>query len=80
MVVCCFYLYQISRFGIKELNNVSWIRKLTLSSSPPHLEITDDDIKELPQLKFPGTICLIRGTQDEEKYQKEINELCQAGQ
>ena len=51
-------------------------RSLSMSSSPPHLEITREELPKLPRANFPGKLILITNPLKEEAtYKDEIRSL-----
>lgn len=64
-----------------QCSKVLWSRSLTsLPSAGPLLNISKTDLNDLPLLKFSGKVCVIRSTGDEERFQKEIDQMCRAGE
>ena len=50
-------------------------RSLSLSASPPYLELTHQDIFKLPLTKFTGECIVISTLEDEQKYASAIDTL-----
>ena len=50
-------------------------RLLSLSASPPYLNLTQEDLVKLPLARFTGDCILISTPQDEEKYASAIDSL-----
>ena len=50
-------------------------RLLSLSASPPYLDLTPEDLMKLPLARFPGDCILISTPEDEYKYASAIRTL-----
>lgn len=50
-------------------------RLLSLSASPPYLNLTQEDLPKLPLARFSGDRLLISTPQEEQKYTSVINDL-----
>ena len=55
------------------LNALRVYRLLSLSPSPPYLELTQEDLGRLPVARFTGDCIVIRTPEDEQKYSSTID-------
>ena len=57
------------------LSAVRTHRFLTLSPSPPYLELTHEDLSKLPIAKFSGNCLVVSSLEDERRYSSAIDSL-----